>query len=146
MTGYVCTLAYLHMLSTYHVIKLLCNVVSNKITCVCFCKIKECTQVHTDTQTCARTHAHPHAHPHAHTHACTHTHTHTHVHTHAHTYTYTHIHTYTYTHVHTHCISGLTKTEAIMLVKLSIILFSNSHNFTYYSYIFYLLFSKLCLV
>ena len=36
--------------------------------------------------------------------------------------------------------------EAIMLVKLSIILFSNSHNFTYYAHRFYLLFSKLCLV
>ena len=34
--------------------------------------------------------------------------------------------------------------EAIMLVKLSIILFSNSHNFTYYAHRFYLLFSKLC--
>ena len=28
--------------------------------------------------------------------------------------------------------------EAIMLVKLSIILFSNSHNFTYYAHKFYL--------
>ena len=36
--------------------------------------------------------------------------------------------------------------EAIMLVKLSIILVSNSHNFTYYAHRFYLLFSKLCLV
>ena len=36
--------------------------------------------------------------------------------------------------------------EAIMLVKLSIILFCNSHNFTYYAHRFYLLFSKLCLV
>ena len=36
--------------------------------------------------------------------------------------------------------------EAIMLVKLSIILFSNSHNFAYYAHSFYLLFSKLCLV
>ena len=36
--------------------------------------------------------------------------------------------------------------EAIMLVKLSIILFSNSHNFTYYAHKSYLLFSKLCLV
>ena len=40
----------------------------------------------------------------------------------------------------------LTRGEAIMLVKLSIILFSNSHNFTYYAHRFYLLFSKLCLV
>ena len=39
------------------------------------------------------------------------------------------------------CVRG----EAIMLVKLSII-FSNSHNFTYYAHRFYLLFSKLCLV
>ena len=36
--------------------------------------------------------------------------------------------------------------EAIMLVKLSIILFSNSHNFTYYAHRFYLLFSKLCFI
>ena len=35
--------------------------------------------------------------------------------------------------------------EAIMLVKLSIILFSNSHNLAYYAHRFYLLFSKLCL-
>ena len=39
------------------------------------------------------------------------------------------------------CIRG----EAIVLVKLSIILFSNSHNFAYYAHRFYLLFSKLCL-
>ena len=42
------------------------------------------------------------------------------------------------------CPSG--RGEAIMLVELSIILFSNSHNFTYYAHKFYLLFSKLCLV
>ena len=40
----------------------------------------------------------------------------------------------------------VTRGEAIMLVKLSIILFSNSQNFTYYAHRFYLLFSKLCLV
>ena len=40
----------------------------------------------------------------------------------------------------------MTRGEAIMLVKLSIILFSNSHNFAYYAHRFYLLFSKLCLV
>ena len=39
-----------------------------------------------------------------------------------------------------------TRGEAIMLVKLSIILYSNSHNFAYYTHRFYLLFSKLCLV
>ena len=39
-----------------------------------------------------------------------------------------------------------TRGEAIMLVKLSIILFSNSHNFTYYAHRLYLLFSKLFLV
>ena len=36
--------------------------------------------------------------------------------------------------------------EAIMLVKLSIILFSISHNFIYYAHRFYLLFSKFFLV
>ena len=41
---------------------------------------------------------------------------------------------------------AIARGEAIMLVKLSIILFSNSHNFTYYAHRFYLLFSKLCLV
>ena len=43
-------------------------------------------------------------------------------------------------------ITNTTRGEAIMLVKLSIILFSNSHNFTYYAHRLYLLFSKLCLV
>ena len=38
------------------------------------------------------------------------------------------------------------RAEAIMLIKLSIILFSNSHNFAYYSHQLYLLFPKLCLV
>ena len=44
------------------------------------------------------------------------------------------------------CHSLKTRGEAIMPVKLSIILFSNSHNFTYYAHRFYLLFSKLCLI
>ena len=33
-----------------------------------------------------------------------------------------------------------------MLVKLSIILFSNSHNFAYYAHRFYLLFSKIIIL
>ena len=36
--------------------------------------------------------------------------------------------------------------EAIMLVILSIFLFSNSHYFTYYAHRFYILFSKLMLI
>ena len=36
--------------------------------------------------------------------------------------------------------------KAIMLVKLSFILFSNYNNFIYYAHRFYLLFLKLCLI
>ena len=46
-------------------------------------------------------------------------------------------------HVYDHI---LTRGEAIMLINLSIILFSNSYNFVYYAHRFYLLFPKLGLV
>ena len=39
----------------------------------------------------------------------------------------------------------VTRGEAIVLVKLSIILFSNSHNFTYYAHRFYLIILKIIL-
>ena len=92
--------------------------------------------------------AHRHTCTHTSTHTCTHTYTHIYTHTYTHIYTciHTYVHTQTYTHIHIHTYTHIYRGEAIMLVKLSIILFSNSHNFAYYAHRFYLLFSKLCLV